>query len=325
MKSVVCTLFEGDYHYGVAALANSLYIQGFRGALFAGHKKATLPFWASTATPNAELGYKGAFTLTIKSDLVIHFIPIDTGYHLTNYKPDFLLEVCLKLAPDAEAVYYFDPDIVASAPWSYFEEWLTYGIAVCEDVNSPLPETHPRRMAWRKVFGLKGFNLKFRNEMYVNGGFVGVNKHNFLFLDIWKQIQEAMGPEIGGLNRSSLNGKHNSENTIAPFSAFNKTDQDALNAAIEVWEGQVSFVGKEGMAFRPGSHIMLHALGQPKPWHARPLSQAIAGLPPRLADKKYWDYLKYPIKTSSPGFIKYKKIAFSLAAFIGRFYSRPMV
>jgi hypothetical protein len=322
MKSVICTLFEGDYHYGVAALTNSLYQNGYRGAVFAGYNKASLPGWASAAVPDKEILFNDTVTLAIKPDLAIHFVSLDTNHHLTNYKPDFMLQVSQRLGSDVEALYYFDPDIVVAAPWSYFEEWVTCGIALCEDVNSPLPERHPRRMAWRKSFGGRGFNLKFKNEIYVNGGFVGVTKLNLPFLDIWKKIQEAMGFEIGGLNRTSLNGTHMPGDSIESFSPFNKTDQDALNAAVEVWDGQVSFIGKEGMAFKSGTHLMFHALGQPKPWHSKPLSQAIAGLPPRLADKKFWSSLTYPITTYSPGVIKYKKLSFALAALIGRFYRR---
>jgi len=35
MQYVACTLFEKSYHYGLAALVNSLYKQGFRGDFFA--------------------------------------------------------------------------------------------------------------------------------------------------------------------------------------------------------------------------------------------------------------------------------------------------
>src|SRR6185437_1551183 len=49
MQSTVCTVAEGAYHFGVAALCNSLYRHGFRGRVFVFYR-GDLPAWASDAT-----------------------------------------------------------------------------------------------------------------------------------------------------------------------------------------------------------------------------------------------------------------------------------
>lgn len=260
--------------------------------------------------------------LQVADDLQIYFLPLETDYHLTNYKPDFLLEVlrCVHTLPTS--IFYFDPDIVISSPWSYIQEWVDCGIALCEDVNSPVSKNHPRRMAWRKFFGDKGFNLKFKDCIYVNGGFIGVSISDTSFIKVWKQLQEEMATEIGGLHRSSLTGLELPEKVKDPYSPFSKTDQDALNAAVEAWEGIVSFAGKEVMAFNMGTVLFPHALGLPKPWQCNYLKQSFAGYAPRLVDKKYWECVEEPLKLFSHRLIIRKKRAVALASFIGRFYQR---
>src|SRR5690554_197159 len=119
MNSIVCTLFEKNHHYGVAALANSLYKNGYRGSIYAGYK-GDLPFWADAAADNPQLNWAGAKTLVLVEDLSIHFLPLITAYHLAHYKPDFTIELMGGVAKDADGIVYFDPDIVITNKWSFF-------------------------------------------------------------------------------------------------------------------------------------------------------------------------------------------------------------
>jgi hypothetical protein len=96
MNSAVCTLFEGDYHYGVGALANSLYACGFRGKIYAGYR-GPLPPWV--AAPKELNGFTEFHEV---EGLTLCFIPLTTNIHFANYKPDFMLEVWEKYCPEAE-------------------------------------------------------------------------------------------------------------------------------------------------------------------------------------------------------------------------------
>lgn len=323
MSSVVCTLFESHYHYGVAALTNSLYHQGYRGAIYAGYR-GTLPFWAAAAREEPALSWPGGRSFEVAEGLILYFLPLQTDYHLTNYKPDFMLQLWESISKEAQSMFYFDPDIVVTYQWLLFEEWVQCGIALCEDIHSPLARYNPRRVAWRQFFGSKGLELNFKDALYANGGFVGLSIENISFLSVWKNLQEMMATQIGGLSRSALTGKSLPEAATGYHAPFAKTDQDALNAAIEAWAGNVSFVGKEGMAFDNSmSALMPHALGQPKPWQWDPLRKAISGYPPRLVDIAYWHYAKKgPIAAQAMHDIYYKQIALKLGALIGRFYRK---
>jgi len=323
MASVICTLFENHYHYGVAVLTNSLYKQGYRGAVYAGYR-GSLPEWAKASIPVDIIGWPGARLLQVADGLRLYFMPLNTDYHLTNYKPDFMLRLMEGPAKDASAIFYLDPDIVVTYQWSFFDEWVSCGIALCEDVNSPLPEFNPRRVAWRKYFGERGFLLRFKNEIYVNGGFAGVSKRDLGFLEKWQNLQENMSPLIGGLNRSSLNGTPLPEALRGAFSPFGKTDQDALNSAVEAWIGPVSYIGKEAMGLKPGECLLPHALGQPKPWKIKPIVQALNGFSPRQVDKDFWQNADGPLSVYPGRHIQRQQFSMKLASLIGRFYARPI-
>jgi hypothetical protein len=321
MTAAICTLFEGDYHYGVAALSNSLYNKGFRGTIYVGYR-GKLPEWATGGESILLSKWAKSTLLTLSKDFRICFLLLDTDYSLTNYKPNFIIDLLEYTSENIESIYYFDPDIVISKPWSYYREWIQCGLALCEDINSPLSEFHPRRVVWRNYFRKYNITLTFKNSIYVNGGFIGVKRSDIEFLKIWKDVQDYMAEEIGGLENSIFSNQ--SYNSTIPkrdgFQIFDKSDQDALNAAIEVYNGNISFLGLESMGFKSGEHLMLHALGSPKPWNTNLLLRALNGRPPRIVDEYYWKKPHHPILAHTRIHITIKKISLYLSKMIGRFY-----
>lgn len=305
----VCTLFEGTYHYGVAALTNSLYAHGFRGVIWAGYR-GDLPRWARSAKQNGSYA-----ELAVTTGCAIRFVPIETTRHLTNYKPEFMRYLWNEKCPGAGAIFYFDPDITIRCRWSYFEEWIISGIALCEDVNSPVPITHPLRAQWQRIFKRHGIDLHFISSQYVNGGFLGVAGEHRSFLDDWCKVQEIMEGEIGGLHQiaKDLGGRDH---------PFGKTDQDALNIAMGMTKTPCSIIGKEGMDLKPGGFTMAHTLGYPKGWDTGFTLQAMRGHPPSSSVKAYFEHVHHPIEVFSPSDAFIRKADLRLGALIGRFYRR---
>ena len=320
MKSAICTLFEGDYHYGVGALTNSLYHYGFRGVVWAGYR-GEMPPWAKSIKQCEK--YQ---EFIVAEDCVIRFIKLDTNYHLTNYKPDFMLSLWKDFCPDTQALFYFDPDIVVKCNWDSFEEWLSYGIALCEDLTSPVHHTHPLRMGWRKFYEPLGLKFAFQTNVYVNGGFIGLTKDTLSFLKEWIEIQNFMSPAIGGLEKSNI-GNQAERNLVLPRIEavgrnfmFSHTDQDALNIALMCCQHPVSLRGKEAMDIIPGGYTMSHAIAGIKPWRKKMLLFVIKnGFRLRLTDKLYWKFTQTPIKLYSTFNFFIKKIDVLLASILGRY------
>ena len=314
MASSVCTLFESHFHKGVAVLINSLYKNGFRGNLYAGYR-GTLPEWSNRAIESPDLDWPGAKTLKVAEDLFIHFLPANTNYHLAHYKPGFMLSLLNGPAKDAEGLAYFDPDIVNLCKWSFYEKWMSYGVAmVHEVVSNDMPPTHPSRMEWYKIIRMINREPKRVIHSYINSGFCGVSIKNIEFLKVWSQIIEVAIKEY----------KMDATTFIEydRTSAFYCIDQDSFNIAAMCCESPISEMGPEAMDFIGSGWTMSHAAGWPKPWKNKFILSALSGNPPSRPHKNYWNNIKEPISLHSNFYTSLRKTEIFVATLIGRCYRR---
>ena len=314
MNSAVCTLFEGHYHYGVAALINSLYKHDFRGTIYVGYR-GLLPNWCTGSFNNPALSWPGGSTLEIKDSLCIHWLPIEVDYHLANYKPEFMLRLLAGPANGTEDISYFDPDIVIKCDWSFYKKWMNYGIALVHEViANDMPESHPIRLEWNEIISKIDKKVVHTLNSYINSGFCGISSKQFDFLNLWAKIMHIAEKDY------KIDMK-----TFIPYNRlhpFHGTDQDALNIAAMCCDGPVSEVGPDGMDFIGGGWLMSHAVGSPKPWKKNFLLSALKGYPPTLPERTFWANAAGPIVCYSNIEMRVKKLNILLAAFIGRFYQR---
>jgi hypothetical protein len=309
MNSAVCTLFEGNYHYGLGALANSLYAQGFRGVIFAGYRGA-LPPWAGATVRD------GVTECSPAEGLTLRFIPLTTKAHLTNFKPDFMLSLWRDHCPQAESLFYFDPDITVIGRWTFFEAWVQDGVALCADVNPAMPPQHPLRNAWKQFYQPRGIGMRRELDLYFNGGFIGVHEQHQEFLRCWQKLQELMTPEIGGLQNVNIQDR---------TYLFHKTDQDALNVAAMASESPISPMGQDGMDLQPGGggYVMSHAVGGQKPWK-KPFLRTLfrRGWAPSRADRMYFRHVESPIRLYPAPALARARLFLLTACFLGRFLNK---
>jgi hypothetical protein len=315
MNSAVCTLYEDHYHHGVAALTNSLYNNGFRGSVYVGYK-GELPSWADSAIKNDNLEWQDGKTIQICEGLELHFLPIITTYHLANYKPYFMLELWSKSAKDAEAMFYFDPDIVIKCQWEYFDNWIDYGVALVHEITSnDMAPSHPLRKNWEKVINKSNKQIVRSLSSYINSGFCGLKRKDIAFLKDWVDITQTAITDFG-FSTQQFQHSHNRS-----FMFFAQ-DQDAFNIAAMCSVCPISEMGPEAMDFIHGGFTMSHAIGGPKPWRKRFIASALRGIPPSLADKAFWKNVGMPIRTLSNCTSRYKNLSIKMASFLGRFYRK---
>lgn len=312
-NSAICTIYEGHYHYGAAALTNSLYNNGFRGKVWVGYR-GELPFWVKEGKQR-----ENYYEYEVADGCLMCFVHLDTDMHLANYKPYFMLDLWEQYCPDAEKLYYFDPDIVLKCEWKFMEEWVDDGIAMCEDVNSPMHSNHPTRMGWRRYLREKGEHLNSSIGLYFNSGFVGLKKSDKSFLSYWKKISQLTAPLLGDLKThfiASFNGRQKKRPRTALFYGG---DQDQFNAATMKFEDRLVVAGRRAMDFEGGGYIMSHAMGGNKPWVSKYLQSAIKGKRIQPSHERYWENVESPIKLYTNSELKKRRLSMKLAKVITRF------
>jgi hypothetical protein len=306
--SVICTLYEGNYHLGLGALINSLYAQGFRGHFYAGYR-GEVPPWAARDVRKNGIGW----LFDVAPDCTLHFVPIETSLHFNNYKPHFLLELMEKHCPTENTFFFFDPDIVVRARWDFFEQWASHGIAMCEDVNHYLPRNHPVRLTWKKYAADHGLPIRQELDKFYNGGFIGLRRDCADFLRAWKQLfdcRAADGADLGKFELSAF---------VPPYMYL---DQDLMNLALMLTPHPISAVGPEGMDFTPGGYVMSHSAGDTKSWRKNFLWEALNGRAPSRTDKEFFRHTQAPIKIYSGSQLATRRAGVMVGSAIGRFYRR---
>ena len=307
-KTVLCTLFEGHYHYGVAALANSLVVNGYEGEFWVGYR-GTLGAWI-TGHDRFDAA-TGRLQLTDKFSL--HFVPQATPMFFTYYKAAFMREVLDKHAPQADVVAYIDPDIVVKCAWIDMAPWFEDGIALAEDDNWNFPARHPKRLMWQRWFAPHGVVQRRDLTRYYNAGFLGVPRQHADFLSLLSWMCELAAEYNAGL-------KHIKSGNAPDL--FHSTDQDVLNFALTAYDAPLNTVGSEAMDFQPGGYYMSHAIGWPKPWVRNHIGSALRGLPPSLATKAYYNFANHPIQPYAPWRLALRRLNLQVASVIGRFYRK---
>ena len=303
---VFCTLYEGDYHYGVAALLNSLVQSGFTGKFVIGHRGPQPPWMKQLKTDAAGRSYLGEIEVVCEA--------INTPWLLAHVKPRFMLDIFDRLVPAAMTVTYADPDIVLHAPWSFFESWMSHGVILCEDCCFPtIAHNHYLRKCWTE-FIENSLTEKTQTPVgrYYNSGFVGATREQHGFVELWRRALEAL-PSAGVPLETFKPGTR--------FDPFFGTDQDALNMAVMIQPDAISTLGTEGMGFTAGMAVMWHAVDSPKPWRCHYLRQLlITGKRVSTSHREFWRHAAGPVKAWTPWRLRGKRLTLFVTIVLSRFY-----
>lgn len=306
---VVATLVEGHFLEGAAALYNSLVAQGFDGRFIVGHR-------GKDDLPADLLDRMSALPVDLPA---IEFVVVDTPLHFTNYKPHFLQEL-FENRSEVTAITYLDPDIVCLTPWQWMHAWSRHGVVVAGDVNWRMGADHPTRHAWLECVASLNLPVRRRPATYFNGGLLAVARQDAKFLQLWRTIIDDFAAK-----ETALDGQ--GEVTLwreeGRWHLFHAADQDALNIAVMLWDGEVCAFGPDAMGFAAGGAPLIpHAVGPNKPWLRANLREALRGRPPRTVDKAYWENCEQPVRVCSPRQLRRQRLVLACCALLGRFYRR---
>jgi hypothetical protein len=303
---VICTLFEGDYHFGVAVLINSIVQRGYRGLFWVGYR-GQLPAWTVQLSRRED----GLFHV---GEALLGFELIDTGRHFTHFKPEFMNSI-IERGIARKCLWYFDPDITVRCSWSFYERWVQFGVCLCQEISmGTMPSNHPLRCEWVDLARKMGLGEPvLQLERYYNGGFVGLQIEHRKFLTVWETTNQLT---------NSAGVDHSQFQTGSRANTFQYADQDAMNIAAMYARAPLSTVGPEGMGWVTGGFTMYHVLGHQKPWRRKYLWTVLDGFPPANGDKHYVACADGPIRPYTKGQLRKLRLTVQLASIIGRFYRR---
>jgi hypothetical protein len=305
---VVCTLAEGRYFYGVAALSNSLVKAGFKGTIVVGYRGG-LPHWleAFDRDPRTD-------TYEISDHVRLHFVEVVGSWHLNNCKPEFMKRILVEIYNAAELLFYLDSDIVVEHAWELIADWAFGGVLVVLDAaDSYMSPSHVYRRAWKKLAAKQ--NLECRNFWgYVNGGCVGVARAYENFVYVW-------GALMNELERNGTDMKR--MKNFDGLLEFSRMDQDVLNATIMATDVPVSLLGSEAMGMFPwiGS-VFPHAMWGRKPWDRNYILDALRGFPPGRPHVAYWKHVDGPVRPFTSGALLWKRTQLAIGKMIGQLHTR---
>jgi hypothetical protein len=305
---VVCTLAEGSYFNGLAALTNSLVRAGFRGSIVVGYRRGK-PTWLKAVEKDRTFD---AYLVT--PQVRIHFVEVPGTWHLANHKGHLMKQVFSEIVPDAETVYFFDTDIVIKHSWDTFAAWAREGVVLVLDIaDSYMSPHHVYRQAWRSLAAKQARKCRDFTG-YVNSGCVGINRAYAEFATVWAALMEEL--ERSGADMQKM------KNLTGPLE-FTRMDQDVLNATIMATDTPIALLGFEAMGFFPYTGaFMPHAIFQKKPWIRNYIVDALRGFPPSRSYLAFWEFVDGPIRPFSRLELKKKKTQVAIARFIGLLHTR---
>lgn len=310
MKIALCTLFEGHYHHGVAALINSLVSARYEGTVWVGHR-GPLPMWI-VDRPGFD---EAAAALQVTPALELRAVALDPPMSLGYYKATFMREILQTHDPEASTVGYLDPDVVVKCDWSEMQSWLSLdGIALVEDGNWDMPADDPKRHRWQRFFASKGEASPQRDsDRYYNAGFVCVHRRDIGFLDTWERINAHVAAE----SRSGMRDRKSG----TPDSLFHSMDEDALNFSLTLDLIPLNTAGPEAMDFMPGGNRMSHAVGRVKPWQGQHVRRALRGHPPSVASVWFYRFAHGPLTPFTQIMWVRRRLSMAVAATLCRIWN----
>lgn len=305
-EQVICSLFEGDFHLGLAALINSLVKGGFSGLFWIGYRGA-LPPWTN------QLARRGDGLFEVGGAL-LGFEAVNGNRHFGQYKPEFLSSL-IERGIARKYLWYFDPDITVRCDWDFYLRWVRHGVCLCQEITlGSMPARHPFRCEWMELACAAGWSQPVRQqERYYNSGFVGLDIVHADFLQKWMgavRLANGHGVQPGDFQKRKRS------------QLFSTIDQDALNIATMYASVPFTTIGPEGMGFTWGGFTMWHSVGKSKPWRKKFLRSALRGVGPTPADKHFLVCADGPIHPYTRRKLRQRRASAAMATFLARFYRR---